>query len=60
MCIWYNFINIFTEKKCFECPICKEEFGQVFGLKEHVKVHSTGGRFTCPHCNKVIVYLLVE
>lgn len=43
-----------TDKKSFECPLCKKEFEQVFGLKEHVKSHSADGFFTCPHCNKVM------
>ena len=54
----HNFANgsvlfVFTEKKIFECPICKAVFDQILALKEHVHIHSENGLFTCPQCNKV-------
>jgi hypothetical protein len=52
--VYYSLIFLFqTEKKIFECPICKAVFDQVLALKEHVHIHAENGFFTCPQCNKV-------
>ncbi|XP_022242244.1 PR domain zinc finger protein 10-like isoform X2 [Limulus polyphemus] len=40
------------DRKTYECPICKQNFEQMIGLKEHVHGHSENGLFTCPHCQK--------
>lgn len=46
--------NVTTARRIHECPICLEKFPHVLQLKSHVAVHATdGGRYTCPHCNKV-------
>ena len=36
----------------YDCHICRQEFGQVPSLTEHVYMHNKGGNFTCPHCLK--------
>ncbi|XP_076314939.1 uncharacterized protein LOC143227370 [Tachypleus tridentatus] len=40
------------DRKTYECPMCKQNFDQMIGLKEHVHSHSENGVFTCPHCQK--------
>lgn len=42
-----------TDKKIYECPMCKEGFDHVLQLKIHVPQHCEDGKYTCPHCKKV-------
>lgn len=37
----------------WECPMCKEVFGNLLALKTHVHSHAIHGFYRCPHCNKV-------
>ena len=41
-----------SDKKYYECPICKEGFNHSSVMREHVVIHAQNGVYTCPQCQR--------